>query len=403
MQILFLAPQPFFQDRGTPIAVRLAVKVLAARGHDQIDLLTYHEGSSVRIPHVRQFRIRAPFFLRNIRPGISWKKLLCDLIFLFTALRMVWGRRRQPYNLVHAVEESVFIAFLIKLLWGIPYVYDMDSSLAQQVTEKWSLLKPLRPLLQCCERLSIKYSTAVVPVCDALAAIADHHGSRDTQILRDISLLDLESADGGQRPCLAEEIGASAHDKIILYIGNLEPYQGIDLLIESFALAVRTRPEARLAIIGGVPAHIGAYRQKAARLGLAERVHFLGTRPVTSLRDYLMQADILASPRVRGNNTPMKIYSYLHSGKAIVATALPTHTQVLDDRVALLAPPAVPAYAAAMCALIEDAELRQRLGRAAHDLAEERYTYDIFHRDLNALYNRIGRRLEAESGVSCAA
>ena len=44
------------------------------------------------------------------------------------------------------------------------------------------------------------------------------------------------------------------------------------------------------------------------------------------------------SPRIKGNNTPMKL-SYLHSGKAVLATNLPPHTQILDNRVAMLADP----------------------------------------------------------------
>ena len=38
----------------------------------------------------------------------------------------------------------------------------------------------------------------------------------------------------------------------------------------------------------------------------------------------------------RGTNTPLKIYQYLRSGRPIVATRLLTHTQVLDDDVAIL-------------------------------------------------------------------
>ena len=45
----------------------------------------------------------------------------------------------------------------------------------------------------------------------------------------------------------------------------------------------------------------------------------------------LLAADVLVSPRLKGLNTPMKIYSYLDSGSAVLATRLRTHTQVLDD------------------------------------------------------------------------
>src|SRR5207302_10840226 len=50
----------------------------------------------------------------------------------------------------------------------------------------------------------------------------------------------------------------------------------------------------------------------------------------------LLAADLLVSPRSRGTNTPLKIYQYLRSGRATVATRLLTHTQVLSDETAIL-------------------------------------------------------------------
>ena len=56
---------------------------------------------------------------------------------------------------------------------------------------------------------------------------------------------------------------------------------------------------------------------------------FAGERPASEIPAYLLASDVLVSPRSRGTNTPLKIYQYLRSGKAIVATRLLTHTQVL--------------------------------------------------------------------------
>jgi glycosyltransferase involved in cell wall biosynthesis len=402
MKILFLAPQPFFQDRGTPIAVRLALEVLSDRGQDEIHTLTYHEGNPVTIPGVTQSRIKVPAFIRNVRPGISLKKLLCDLIFLGTALKMVWNNRSDPYRLVHAVEESVFVAGIIRLLFGIPYIYDMDSSLALQVTERWFFLKPLYPVLELFEKVAVKYSTAVVPVCDALALIAERHGSQDTQILRDISLLDMDTDQDTIERNLRSEADIPAGETMVLYIGNLEEYQGIDLLIDSFAKALIDSPGTHLVIIGGIDRHINIYRKKALDLGIQKNVHLIGQRPVTSLSTYLHQADILVSPRTRGNNTPMKIYSYLHSGKPIIATALPTHTQVLNSKVALLVQPDIHDFADALCRIIQDRDLRDNLGEAAKSLAEERYTFSVFSRDLNSLYDRIGEKIGVAQSSSTA-
>lgn len=401
MKILFLAPQPFFQERGTPIAVRLALEALsrrhaAARGAedretDSIDLLIYHEGSDVQIPGVNIFRIKPGFlsgFLRGVSPGVSLKKMICDVLFLFEALRLVIrSRKTVPYKVVHAVEESVFIALLIKFFFKIPYIYDMDSSLAMQVTEKWWILRPLYPVLRWFERLAVKHSMAVAPVCDSLGVIARKHGAAHTFILRDISLIDI--ADPASRPSLHDELGIDRARKIVLYVGNLETYQGIDLLFESYALVCSEDASSVLVIIGGNAAHIEYYRGRAAALGIGSRVYLAGPRPVERLGDYVLQADILVSPRIKGNNTPMKIYSYLHAGRALLATDMPTHTQVLDSGISELAAPDKVSFSRGMVRLLADPELRRRLGEQAQKTAEELYTADSFSTELNRLYDQI--------------
>jgi glycosyltransferase involved in cell wall biosynthesis len=399
MRILFLAPQPFFQERGTPIAVRLALEVLAKNDAARVDLLTYHEGETIQIPNTTIHRIWAPSWLSGIGPGISLKKLLCDILFLITSLRLIWRARRQQYALVHAVEEAVFIALLSKLLFGIPYLYDMDSSLALQLTEKWRMLRPLQPLLSFCERIAVRQSLAVVPVCDALAAIAHQHGSPNTQVLHDISLLGRNTEDT-QRDLRAEANVPTSH-LLLVYIGNLESYQGIDLLLESYARIISEVPQTSIVIIGGRPDHVTYYADRSAALGIASQVRFLGPRPVSSLDTYLKQADLLLSPRIKGNNTPMKIYSYLHSGKPVVATQLPTHTQVMDERIAFLGAPTPAGYGEALLQAIKSPTLRAKVGAAAQQFAEERYTFDIFSRRLTEIYERLGEQIaEIPSSLS---
>jgi glycosyltransferase involved in cell wall biosynthesis len=183
---------------------------------------------------------------------------------------------------------------------------------------------------------------------------------------------------------------------MLMYVGNLEPYQGIDLLLESFALVLNATEEADLVIIGGQVSDIRRYQQKAHHLGIHQRVHFCGPRPLEHLGEYLAEADILISPRISGNNTPMKLYSYLHSGTAIVATALPTHTQLLDGQIAMLAEPSPKAFSEAMLRLIEDQNLRQKLGHAGKKLVEEHYSYEVFREKLTGLFDWLETQLSQE-------
>jgi len=392
MKLLFLAPQPFFQERGTPIAVRLALQVLTERISrqqrtgvaQQIDLITYAEGAAIELPGVSIQRIPTPSFLKGVGPGISFKKLLCDVVFLFSTINTI-RRKKADYDLIHAVEESVFIAWLAKKLFGIPYVYDMDSSLALQLTEKWFLLKPLYPILSAFEKLVVRNSDAVVPVCDALAAIAERHGSKFTSVLNDISLLNPELKES--QIDLRKELALEPDTKLIVYIGNLEGYQGVDLLLQGFAELAKVESTSRLVIIGGKDEHIEHYKARAKDLGAAERVLLAGPRPLASLDNYIMQADVLVSPRVKGNNTPMKIYSYLHSGKPVVATNLPTHTQVLNPNIAELCEPNPKAMAQALLKLLSNQSYAQNLGKSARIFAERRYTFENFSRTLNEIYD----------------
>lgn len=174
---------------------------------------------------------------------------------------------------------------------------------------------------------------------------------------------------------------------MLMYVGNLEAYQGIDLLLESFALALKKTERADLVIIGGEVPDIQKYQRNSSQLGIQRNVHFLGPKPLERLGQYLSEADILVSPRLKGNNTPMKLYSYLHSAKPVLATNLPTHTQVIDGRVAFLSDPNIEAFSRAMLRLIEDANLRAELGMAGKKLIEEKFTYSVFREKLNGLFD----------------
>ena len=378
MRVLFLAPHPFYMDRGTPIAVDHVLTVLSERGAD-VDVITFHEGRNIVHDHVTLHRIPAIPFVHGLRPGFSWKKVVCDGMMAVMTLFMAIG---YDYDVVHAVEESVYIAVVLKWITGLPYVYDMDSSVAFQMVEKYPWLSPVRRLLLWCERLAVRNAAAVAPVCEALAAgIVDYEPAKVVQI-HDVPLLEPRSATVGD---LRKALGIDGI--VCMYVGNLEAYQGIDLLLESFALLVKATADVHLVIVGGEAADIQKYRKQAEALTMGTRVHFMGPRPISELSDLLSQSDILVSPRIRGINTPMKLYSYLASGKAVVATDLATHTQILDSTVAMLSPPAPDRFAAAMLDLIENPALRERIGRAGQRLIQEKYTYTDFRERVNGLYD----------------
>jgi glycosyltransferase involved in cell wall biosynthesis len=380
MRILLLAPHPFYQERGTPIAVDLLLRVLSGRGAT-VDVLTYAEGAGRTYPGVTIHRIAPLLFTRGMRPGFSLKKLVADAQMLPRALAMA---RHARYDAVHAVEEAVFIAMLIRRRYRIPYVFDVDSCMPRQIASKKPFLRFLLPLMLRFERAAFRHALAVAPMCEDFAQSARAAGAEEIHILRDPSLLpDTQTAPAAFKDIL------NIQGLRFLYIGNLENYQGIDLLLCAFAGFKPETHNAHLIIVGGTPDDIQRYSRLAEHLGIAARTHFTGPKPVAEMPAIFDAADILVSPRTQGTNTPMKIYSYMDSGKPILATRLPTHTQVLNDTFALLVEPDAAAYAGGMRQLAENPELRAQLARQAKDVCREKYSFAAFSRAANTLYDAV--------------
>jgi glycosyltransferase involved in cell wall biosynthesis len=385
VKILLLAPQPFFQARGTPIAVRLVLEFLSGRGH-QVDVLTFHEGSDVEIPNCRIVRIPRLPGIHNIRPGFSLKKVLCDLAMFFSCARLM---HRTRYDLVHAVEESAFIAAALQPLTGVPYVYDMDSSLAEQMIDAYPGLTLIGPVLRRCEGAAVRRSAGVLTVCATLQDIARNHApGTPVGRVEDTTLLPPGERANGAKHLPPETEGAP----VALYVGNLERYQGIDLLLEGFRHTLDQMDQARLVIVGGRQDDIEHYGRRASALGIGQAVHFLGPKPVSELGDLLREADVLVSPRLKGTNTPMKIYSYLDSGTAVLATRLRTHTQVLSDRTAYLVDPEPFALGSGLAALLRDDSLREQLAAEAKDHVRREFTPEAARRKLESFYAMIESR-----------
>jgi glycosyltransferase involved in cell wall biosynthesis len=365
--------------------VKTILEFLSARGHE-IDLLTFHEGENVEIANCRIHRIARPFWIRNVRPGFSIKKVVCDVFMFAKCLRMM---RNNRYDLIHAVEESAFIAAAMQRLSGTPYVYDMDSSLAEQLVDAYPGLQFAFSTLRRCEALAVRHSLGVLTVCAALEDVAHGHApGKPIGRVEDTTLLAPEGSHSGNGQGADSPLPAAVGSQslVVMYVGNLEHYQGIGLLIDGFQHTLSRVPAAHLVIVGGLDQDIEHYRRRAQHLGIATQVHFLGPRPVASLDGLLRRADVLVSPRLKGLNTPMKIYSYLDSGTAVLATRLRTHTQVLDDRTAYLVAPDPEALGLGLAHLLSDPGLRSRLATEAKAYVQQEFTPEAAHRKLTSFY-----------------
>jgi glycosyltransferase involved in cell wall biosynthesis len=379
LRILFLAPQPFFEVRGTPLAVRAMVRALTELGH-HVELLTYPQGEDVSIAGlVHRRSMRLP--VGRVRAGPSLAKLALDVPF---TLEAVWRLATGHFDVVHAVEESAHLIAPAARCFKVAFVADVDSSIPDQLRYSgFATRGPLLAAAEWLERRALTAATATVTVCSTLTdGVRRTVPSARVFQIEDPPLVDPATPPDPRAVAALRRSWECADAPVALYSGNFEPYQGVELLVDAVARVPRTRA----VFMGGEAELIAAMRGRARDRGVAERCLFVGPRPPSELPLYLAAVDLLVSPRCRGTNTPFKLYTYLASGKPLVATRIATHTQLLDDSLALLVEATPEALAAGMEAVLTDPAAAEKRARAGLELIESEYSTRRYREKVQQAY-----------------
>ncbi len=387
MKILMISPQPFFEPRGTPISVYQRLEGLSALGH-QIDLLTYHVGKDVVIPNVKIHRVRKIGVIQHVRIGPSRAKILLDVLIFFKAIRMLLTKR---YDVIHSHEEASFFGVILARIFRTRHLYDMHSVLSKQLGNFDFGNKPIFvKIFEKLERMVLKASDAVINVgsdLDEYVKSVDPHIQTIT-----IENIALHAYQTPIQPEAFTELAQklNLHGRIpILYTGTFEKYQGLDMVLGCLDQVIKHYPNAIFIFVGAKVYQAQEWTEKAAGMNLADHTLFVDVVSPEDSMVYLAYASILISPRLNGTTVPLKIYSYLHAGKPIVATNINAHTQVLTPDTAMLVEPNKDAFAQGILKLIADPQLGEYLGENAHRLAQEKFNYQNYMIKVNKIYKTL--------------
>lgn len=387
MKILMLAPEPFFETRGTPFSVFHRSKALGTLGHE-VDLVVYHVGENVNINNVVVHRIPPLPFVKQVKIGPSLIKIPLDIVMLLKAVQMLLIKN---YDCIHVHEEAALFGSILKKIFKTSQIYDMHSSIPQQLVNfNFTNNKALIKLAVLGEKFIIKNSEAVIAICPQL-------GETVKSIDPEKKLWIIENPSVSGNDCKNPDVESDKirnylgvnNRKVILYTGTFEPYQGIDLMIKSVPRVVEEMNDVLFVMVGGEETQIKEMEKLAEQLQVRDFIKFTGKRPVNEMPLYMGIADILASPRITGTNTPLKLYSYLESGKPIVATNLSTHTQVLNKEVAVLTEPEPDSFAEGLLKILLNEDLGKEIGIKGKELAEIKYSYSAYLYKTEDVYNHI--------------
>lgn len=378
-RVLLVTPQPFYEDRGTPIAVRYVAQALSELGAS-VDILAFPVGRTVKIPRVRILRCANPLRLTHVPIGFSWRKIVLDAT-LWQAFSRLVGTGK--YHMVHAVEDAAYMAAAICPPLRQPFIYDMASAIPVELKRNMLFASKLvQKFLSAAEKRVISAASRVVCSSGLSSYVSGQVPEAQVREWRYPAYA--EHVDGYRTLELREKLGLRPNQRVFLYSGNFAAYQGIELLLQSFRRARKTRPELALVCVGATNKELA--ERSAADAG-EDQVFMLPRQPRSQIPVFMELADFLVLPRTAVDNVPLKLFDYMASGTPIIATRGPAHEPLLDESRAFMSEPTVEALSATLVDACASRRRSDSLARAARSYAMENFGWDGFVEFVRSTYS----------------
>jgi glycosyltransferase involved in cell wall biosynthesis len=178
--------------------------------------------------------------------------------------------------------------------------------------------------------------------------------------------------------------------KRIIFTGNLAPYQGVDGLLEAFALVAQRRDDVQLVIV--TDSDFADYEPITRRLAIRDRIEVVPAPGFSQLPALLETAHIAANPRVEAEGMPIKLLNYMAAGKPIVSFKGSAPSLIHRETAWLVTSGRPAEFGHGILALLEDAEQAQALGQRARRFVEEHYRWPIIAEQIELVYQAMLER-----------
>lgn len=378
-RVAMVAACPFPSLRGSQVLIRELAENLANAGHS-VHVVTYPTAQHmVPVQRIAIHRVAKLPGLWTARP-FGWQKLVLDLFLLWQLFRVV---RRERIQVIHAHNfEAPLIAYVVRFLTGVPVVYHAHNALSDELPcyfTRNAMRRAARRLGAFLDRRVSSWADYSIALSDRLAAfLAVRGGSGKVDVIPPA----ITPLVNGRRPRSRANRGF-----VVMYAGNLDPYQDIDLLLAGFERVSSAEPAARLVFV----THKGAHpetQQRAAALARRPGVTVRVVNTFAAAVRELSQADVLVCPRGSWSGFPIKVLNYMALGAPIVHARASAHA-LTDGTTALLFSDNDPIALARSILRLRDPALAQRLGRQARAMVLDQYAWPRLLPRVVSVYDRV--------------
>jgi glycosyltransferase involved in cell wall biosynthesis len=313
----------------------------------------------------------------------------------FKAIQLLLGKR---YDVIHSHEEASFFGMFLAWVFRTRHLYDMHSVLSRQLGNfnfgnKAIFIK----IFGILEKIVLKTCAAVITVGTDLEKYVKTVGPNIRVVM--IENIALQAYQTSVQPDDIEQLKnkLDLNGRLpIVYTGTYERYQGLTMALECVEIVAKQYPRVIFVFVGAKNQQAREWTEIARDMKLQQHVLFLDVVPPAECMVYLAYAAVLISPRLDGTTTPLKIYSYLHANRPIVATNITAHTQVLSQETAVLVEPNKDAFAAGILRVLRDPELAECIAKNAYEFAQQKLSHQDYISKVNQIYQSLSSVVEAE-------
>jgi glycosyltransferase involved in cell wall biosynthesis len=326
LRVLMLAPTPYFADRGCHVRIYEEARVVRQLGHE-VRLVTYHLGRDLGdIPTDRIVRI--PWY-RKLTAGPSWHKPYLDILLFFKALSV--ARSFRP-DLIHAhLHEGAFIGIFLKKILGIPLLFDCQGSLTGEIIDHGFVRSgsPLAALFAALERFINNNADAIVTSSTAGAeSLVSQWRVPTTKVTPLTDGVNTGEFVPGDRASARRSLGLPSDRPVVAFLGLLNRYQGVDLLLDVIAI-LKGRGVRVHFLIMGFPEE--KYRRKAEERDLAGMITFTGRIDYRQAPDCLVAGDLAVSPKISLTEANGKLFNYMACGLPCLVFDTSVNREILGE------------------------------------------------------------------------
>jgi glycosyltransferase involved in cell wall biosynthesis len=389
-RILAVAPTPFFVDRGGHVQIYEQARALQKLGNT-VELCTYHLGRDM--PGLTTHRIRQVSWYTKTDAGPAYGKLYLMFLLFFLSWRQV--RRFKP-DIIHGHGwDGCWIAFVLRLLTGTPFVFDMQGSFTGEiVAHGYAKTESLFfRLLKWIERWTLHLGNVVTQSEQMVKDAIQNFGVHPDRIYHTYDGVDTEDLSPQTDPgALRTELGLPVDKKIVVFLGLLKPYQGVDSLLEAIQVLVTEKKYTGAHfLIMGFPDQ-DKYLAKAESLGISAYTTFPGKIDYKRRKYYYALGSVAVAPKLSPTEGDGKIYDYLAMGLPIVAYNRPASKEILGDLAFFATLGEAHSLAEALLTALTDEARAKALGAAGRAMVENRYSWLAVGKRLVAVYEDVIRK-----------